>query len=813
MTTSFFCKNKDRWKKVKESTSINGIDYLEVASENQQILRIHFLHNLPGQPGGIPVNPALTKNNIFFEGGVRIKNVAAVDAFVDPMTSPNVLTVVVDKAGDFSTYTLKIANSLTSFDTPPDGFDKQLSFIDFSFNTNCPNDFDCHTPTVCTPVKGEAPEINYLAKDYASFNRLMLDRLSSLLPDWKERNAADLQVVLIELLAYVGDHLSYYQDAVATEAYIGTARRRISLKRHARLLDYAVHDGCNARAWIHISIKEEGTAEKMVMKEGTTLLTNNILNKTAITVDEKDKLINEQDAIVFETMHDIVLHSAHNLISFYTWDDNNCCLPKNSTRATLLNNPALFFVKGDVLIFEELYSPVTGLRADANPSNRHAVRLKQIKPGHDKLTSKDILEIEWDEEDALPFSLCLTSSVENEDDLIPANEKSVVRGNMVLADYGMTQKQRRLVPSDATEKEKYYPYLPSKNITTAVAYNHDLEKTKAAVYAIAQDPHKALAAVTLSDGQETWYAQPDLLASSRFATEFMVETEQDGTSYLRFGDDIAGNKPPNGFNPYVTYRTGNGRSGNVGRETINAIEWKEDYNWKIDGILNIRNPLPAFGGVDAESMEEIRQFAPQAFRTQQRAVTAADYVEKTQLHPQVQKAAAKFYWTGSWYTVYLIIDRRGGKDIDDDFKQEILTHLEQYRMAGYDLEIKQPVFIPLDIVLNVCVKPGYFQANVKQSLIRVFSNQTLADGSTGFFHPDNFTFGQPVHLSAIYRQALSVEGVASIEIKKFNHWGKAALDEIEHGLLEVDDLEIIRVNTDPNFPEKGKISFIMLGGL
>jgi hypothetical protein len=807
MTTQFFCKNKDRWKKVKESSVLNGIDYLEVASEDQQTLRIHFLQNLPGQLGGIPAGPALTKDNIFFEGGVRIKNVIAVDAFVDPITSPEVLTVFVDKAGDYSTYTLKVGFSLADIDAPPSGFDGQLSAINFSFKINCPNEYDCLTQAVCTPAKGEAPEINYLAKDYASFNRLMLDRLSSLLPGWKEGNAADLQVALIELLAYVGDHLSYYQDAVATEAYIGTARRRISLKRHARLLDYAVHDGCNARAWIHISVVKGGTAENMMVNEGTAILTNNVLNKTGVTTIEKEKLINEQDAIVFETMHNIVLHSAHNFVSFYTWDNNNCCLPKNSTRATLLNDPAVFFVRGDVLLFEELYSPVTGLRADANPANRHAVRLKYVEPGHDQLSGKDVLEIEWDEEDALPFSICLTSPIDNEDDLMPVNQKSIARGNIVLADYGLTQNQKRLVPSASVENEKYYPYLPSKNITAKVPYHHAVEKSKAAVYAIKQDPHDALAAVSLSAGQELWYAQQDLLASDRFAAEFVVETEQDGTSYVRFGDNVSGNKPPNGFNPYVTYRTGNGTSGNVGRDTLNAIEWT------TGGLQEVRNPLPASGGIDAERMEEIRQFAPQAFRTQERAVTAADYVAKTQLHPQVQKAAAKFYWTGSWYTVNIIIDRKGGKEIDDDFKQAIVGHLEQYRMAGYDLEIKQPVFVPLDIALTVCVKPGYFRVNLKQSLMRVFSSQTLADGTIGFFHPDNFTFGQAVHLSAIYRQAMSIEGVASVEIKKFGRWGKAPLNEIAQGLLEVDELEIIRVDTDPNFPENGKIDFTMLGGL
>ena len=70
------------------------------------------------------------------------------------------------------------------------------------------------------------------------------------MPDWKERHVPDIGITLVEVLAYVGDHLSYYQDAVATEAYLETARKRVSVKRHARLVDYVMHEGCNARAWV-----------------------------------------------------------------------------------------------------------------------------------------------------------------------------------------------------------------------------------------------------------------------------------------------------------------------------------------------------------------------------------------------------------------------------------------------------------------------------------------------------------------------------------------------------------------------------------
>ncbi len=74
------------------------------------------------------------------------------------------------------------------------------------------------------------------------------------MPNWRERNPADLWVALAEAVAFRGDELSYYQDAVATEAYLGTARQRVSVRRHTRLLDYAFHDGCNARAWIAFEV-------------------------------------------------------------------------------------------------------------------------------------------------------------------------------------------------------------------------------------------------------------------------------------------------------------------------------------------------------------------------------------------------------------------------------------------------------------------------------------------------------------------------------------------------------------------------------
>ena len=80
----------------------------------------------------------------------------------------------------------------------------------------------------------------------------MLDRLLVTMPEWRERHIPDIGITLVELMAYVADQLSYSLDAVTTEAYLSTARLRISVRRHARLVDYRMHEGCNARSWVCI---------------------------------------------------------------------------------------------------------------------------------------------------------------------------------------------------------------------------------------------------------------------------------------------------------------------------------------------------------------------------------------------------------------------------------------------------------------------------------------------------------------------------------------------------------------------------------
>ncbi|OPY44879.1 MAG: Baseplate J-like protein [Methanosaeta sp. PtaU1.Bin028] len=823
----YFCCDETRKADLKNKT-LNGIDFLEVEDDPKSIHHQKMLHLYCIKPIAEPFG----KDDFIVEGGERVCNVGIKDASIG--SDPRVVDIKLDHQGDLSIYTLRLLSPLDK------GFDPQYSSVDFFFSINCPSDFDCLRERICSERPRQGLKIDYLAKDYASFRRLAFDRISALVPDWRERNPSDLGVALVEILAYIGDYLSYRQDAIGTEAYLGTARKRRSIRRHARLVEYYINDGCNSRVWLQFWAKEDA-----VLAKGTRVLTS--IDGTPIPILPGDfKKALEQKPEVFETMHQAELYKAHNEMHFYAWGNSRCCLPRGATRATLLDdeNNRLRLRPGDVLIFEERLGPKAWDRGDpisasllADRAHRHPVRLISVipeaisdgvsnnrTPGElrkDPLNPDNaIVEIEWHSEDALPFPLCISTTVFPED-------VSMALGNIVLADHGLTIEDEVLdkVPASHIEPSvdgdgapcrdlpsrvvhpRFSPSLNEMPVTNAAPYNERDPPVSCRATTIT-DPKEALPAIYLTgsdDSSDTWVPARDLL-NCRMEKRFVAEMESDGSATLRFGDNIHGRRPDPGTEFLATYRVGNGIRGNVGAETLIHVV-TDDVR-----IQSVRNPMPAVGGTDPEGIEEVRQKAPYAFRTQERAVTQQDYAEVTERFPAVQRAAATFRWTGSWHTVFLTIDREGGAGIDHLFKGSVWSHMQRYRMAGHDIEVDAPIFVPLEVEMYVCVRPDYFRSDVKEALLQAFSSDVLPNGSLGLFHPDNFTFGQPVYLSRIYQVSQSVPGVAWVKVTKFRRAGDIYGDFSSKGILEMERLEIARLDNDPNFPENGIFKLIVEGG-
>jgi hypothetical protein len=977
----------------KAGSTLNGIDFLEVETVRDKVgnpvpggeqrrLCIHFV-NEPAQELIDSLSP-IPPHRVVVEGGEQVRGIRVAGLKWDG----DVLQVEVTPRGDFSTYTLRLGES---DGRPLPGMDLLLSAVDFSFKVTCPQPGDCAPGCDCPLHTAEEPEIDYLAKDYASFRQLMLDRMALVLPGWRERSPADLGIVLVEMLAYVGDYLSYQQDAVATEAYLGTARRRTSVRRHARMLDYPMHDGCNARTWVQVELRTDLPETPFLLPRETEVLTRSTAAPPVIVPPELDARTAAlgAGAQVFQTLHDVRLLAAHNQMRFWTWGQHECCLPHGAVRAALAGHyPALR--AGDVLVLEEVVGPETGAPADADAAHRHAVRLTRVdawdclgvdpgsewakvvapglqmvlqdgarlplsvgdvlylappegNPAGDQrtwtatdwrgvagtltayamdlercaprvdpvfrhlrigvaailespegdrpLVAGEVLEvlppwdgtpaagtevtwrlrdangregtvtvepalvelfnppvtlIEWHRDDALPFPLCLSSLTSAERGSRLVRDVSVARGNVALADHGLTvigealgtpgEGNPFLAPAggegcgcDEEPAEapagRFRARLLEGPLTQATrvrrpptaAPDEDwfFDPTGSATAARGSDPARALPVLWVTGEDETappWRARRDLLASGPFARDVVAEVDDDGIAQLRFGDDALGERPAAGVPLAARYRVGNGTAGNVGSDALAHLVSA------VPGlgprVVRVRNPLPATGGTDPESVERVKQVAPYAFRTPERAVTPADYARMAERHPQVQRAEATLRWTGSWRTVFLTVDRAGGQPVDAAFEAELRLHLERYRMAGHDLEIDGPRWVPLELEVFACVEPGYFRGDVERALREVLGSRALADGRRGFFHADNFTFGQSVYLSRLYAAVQDVAGLSRVEVRAFRRQNQPWTEKeaMDTGELKVGRLEIARLDGDPSHRDRGELRLTLQGG-
>lgn len=874
------CRDTGRRARLLAQTALNGIDFVEFEEikgpPEKHVLHVHFLIDVPVGAYGLP----LDTSKIRIHGGTRITGIAVTGTptLIDSKT----LDIGVDQQGDFSPYLLSIGWTLDDtgvwqYDFAP--LDRPFSVAPINFRPGCPVDFDCTPVSECPPDALDEPALDYLARDYASFRQMLIDLVAQRNQSWIERSPADVGMALLELFAYEGDHLSYFQDAVANETFLDTARQRVSAKRHAKLIDYQMHDGRNAWAFVHIRVDSIGT-----IGPGIQLLTRitspmrfdrqpgvvpppqptapplTLLNP--ITYDDYLTDPALAQVRVFETAATANLDPLNNELGIHTWGNDQCCLPRGRTSAhvyaidaTGIKAAPIVLLAGDYLLFEELLGPETGAEADANPTHRQVVQLERVNPDlHDPLFLADLdpttkqpkpvtapvplpqtlplAEVTWRKVDALSFPLCLSTKLPNGS---VVHRISVARGNIALADHGRSIVETPDLPAQ-TGGPTFSIRVAHGPLTMQCPGPADVvsgcqpssaptdfppipERTDLTCDVRAAQPGVAVQAFRAGVPQPTiWRPVPDLLSSTEFELHFVADVDDVGRAVLRFGDGEYGASFSNIVHANVWYRVGNGRDGMVGAEAIAhiAVPYGPPLNWP--SIASVRNPLPAQGGVDPELIEEVRQYAPAAFRARQlRAVTEQDYMDLALTIPGVAGARASFRWTGSWYTVFVginpadpqmvITGARGLTQLDPFFKQQVLDSLTSYRLGGYDLEIRSARFIPLDIAIQVCVKPSYFRGDVAHAVALA-----LGSGLKGLFYPANLTFGQAVYLSRIYAAVESVEGVESATVNTFHPHGHDAAGELERGQILIGPWEIARLDNDPNHMENGTLTITAGGG-
>ncbi len=251
----------------KQNPLWNGIDYVEVVNKTRIVIKLFCdLSRLLDTSPSDKADPSSSQN-----ADKPVSIVTDLRPFVH-VCKPGVSSLTVSSV-DYNatncTVTIDLSSNLiagkyqvelsSAFNLGVGKLDQrylvaEFEYLDFSKQLLIDPNSKCGCKT--ESAKSE-PEISYTARDFDGFRRLIADRLALTMPQWRETHVPDIGVAITEIMAYVADHLAQYQDAVATEAYLSTARSRISARRHARLIDYEVDEGSNSRAFLYFEVASD----------------------------------------------------------------------------------------------------------------------------------------------------------------------------------------------------------------------------------------------------------------------------------------------------------------------------------------------------------------------------------------------------------------------------------------------------------------------------------------------------------------------------------------------------------------------------
>lgn len=817
----------DRLADIVASTTLNGIDFVEIGNAAQTVLRVHFVNAVVVEGSLVGMRP-VTITGGESVAAVPVDAIAPTDWTADEVGRP-VLTLRTPFPGDFSQYRLALTSAV---------LDPFYAGILFTFKAGCPSTLDCADDCTCESAEVPSPAIDYLAKDFTSFRSALLDYAASAYPQWVERDEPDVGIMLIELLSAAGDDLSYLQDRVTGESALATATQQVSAVRHARLVDYEPTPATSAQTVVQIDVGYVGLARGHTvgagLPDGTTLpfeLGGPLLDPDsgALRTDPltADPRWNRMDRTGLVPVPAIVP---------YWWDDGLICLPPGSTELWVRGH-GFGFTVGDLkegtigiaLLID------TAAQTAADPPVREVVHLTRAIEEVDPLYGIALTHLTWDATEGLAFEHSLDRTV-LAGNLVPAVEgrrfteqfviepdpdgtdaplAAVVRGGPdagcddgapqylhtftagQLAWVGQDGTQRGMTPQDAAAEEAVR--LP-----------------EAIVIELPE---------TAGDTPTTWRWRRSLLDADLFEQAYTVdpvayrdlrrapgklpwfEYDGDDGDSIRFGDGVFGELPPTGARFEVTYRTTVGALGNVAADTVTIVG--DD----LAGIvLSATNPFPATGGQDRESIAHIRDNAPYAFRARQfRAVRAEDYTATAKELPWVLDAGTKVRWSGSWLGVFTTAEPPTGEPPSIAQNSELIELLDRRRLAGYEVHTPATRYIGLDIVVTVCALPGARRGEVEAAILDELGTGRTCAGDLGFFAPGRLRFGASLErseLEAAVQRASGVDGVVGVSYRRREYvpW-YLPMPEV----VTVGSDEILRADNDLNRPDRGSVRIVVKG--
>ncbi len=271
-------------------------------------------------------------------------------------------------------------------------------------------------------------------------------------------------------------------------------------------------------------------------------------------------------------------------------------------------------------------------------------------------------------------------------------------------------------------------------------------------YVQAPTPSGSQSSLQVTANGAAWTEVPTLYNQGPTAQVYEVNNLSNGSAQVQTGDGVEGATLPTGQNNIIAnYRVGLGSAGNVGAATITTL---------VDrpvGVSGVNNPMPATGGQDAQSIDDIRANAPQSVLTLGRAVSITDYQNFAATFAGIAKAYAIWIPNGVNCGVFLTVAGVGGAALPagNPTLMNLVTSLHNYgnpNVTVYAQSFYETIF---RLSANINYDPAYDAAAV-QAAVQALLVATYSFASR--------TFGQGVSADEVAALIQGVPGVVAVNV-------------------------------------------------
>jgi predicted phage baseplate assembly protein len=277
-----------------------------------------------------------------------------------------------------------------------------------------------------------------------------------------------------------------------------------------------------------------------------------------------------------------------------------------------------------------------------------------------------------------------------------------------------------------------------------------LLKQSPMTWTIASTPAGRLSTLQIQAADTLWREVPTLYGAGARDRVFTTQTQDDGTTLVRFGDGVEGARLPTGQqNLRARYRKGIGVAGNVAAGRLTTLLTRPL------GVVGATNPEAASGGEDAETLDAARANAPLTVLTLDRAVSLTDYADYSRAFAGIAKAHAAWIAHGAARGVHVTVAGPHGAAVKAVTSNDLVASLRSY---GDPL-------VPLNV-------QSYRAATFRLSAtVRVAADRVVDDTLEAVrlalrdaFSFDARDFGQTVSMDEIMRVCHGVAGVEAVDL-------------------------------------------------